>query len=244
MMTLLKRVDAEYKKISKYLNESKDQGLQKKQYFNGTFEYCDAILEKDLNCTCKLCRTNISLTQLHGGKEFVKESQLLVFSQHYKLNDSKLPSLLQKENGLIEMKKLKDIESHPISSCPYYGSNDSHLIQEHNLTFDGNIGSGVSLFQNQIFGLKTVYAKGDCGFLSLWIALMSGEKSLKQKYVRKLNAYIALIYNKTSAENFILHLKRALIDLQVAKKNITNKKIRLSRSLQSGRPCFCPSSID
>ena len=57
----------------------------------------------------------MSLTQLHGGKEFVKESQLLVFSQHYKLNDSKLPSLLQKENGLIEMKKLKDIESHPIS---------------------------------------------------------------------------------------------------------------------------------
>ena len=43
--TLKMHADSEYKKIAKYLNESKDQGRQKKQYFNGTFEYCDAILE-------------------------------------------------------------------------------------------------------------------------------------------------------------------------------------------------------
>ena len=147
-------------------------------------------MENQPTCTCKLCRTNIKITRLHGGKDKVQEHDLLVFAQHYKLKPTKLTALIQRENYLIEVQKLKDIESFPISPCSYYSKDSNFIAQTHNLAFDGNIGSGASYFQNQIFGIKPIYRKGDCGFLCLWIGIMSGEEKLCEKYIKYLKNYV------------------------------------------------------
>ena len=185
-------VAAEYEKVKKCLLNK----ISKSYYFNGTFEYCDNKVVNKSTCTCKLCRTNIEITRLHGGKDKVKEDDLLVFAQHYKLKPTKLLALVQRENSLIEVQKLKDIESFPISPCSYYSNDSNYNPQRHNLAFDGNIGSGASYFQNQIFGIKPIYGKGDCGFLCLWIGIMSGEKSQREKYIKCLVNYVKEKYKE------------------------------------------------
>ena len=61
---LKSHVSAEYAKLEKCLSSTKS----KLHYFNGTFEYCDNQMENQPTCTCKLCRTNIEITRLYGGR--------------------------------------------------------------------------------------------------------------------------------------------------------------------------------
>ena len=56
--------------------------------------------------------------------------------------------------------------------------------------FDANIGSSSSVFQNELFGVKNITAMGDCGFLSVYIPIITSSEELKQEYSNYFFTYI------------------------------------------------------
>ena len=61
---------------------------------------------------------------------------------------------------------------------------------QHPIFLDANIGSSSSIFQNKLFGVKNVAAYGDCGFLSIYIALVTSSEDLRQEYTTCFLTYI------------------------------------------------------
>ena len=90
-----------------------------------------------------------------------------------------LPYLVQRSNHLSDIKEMQALG----------GENMSKTCQ-HPIFLDANIGSSSSIFQNKLFGVKNVAAYGDCGFLSIYIAVVTSSEELREAYKNCFLTYI------------------------------------------------------
>ena len=105
-----------------------------------------------------------------------------IFARYHDLGkkaSTMLPYLVQRSNHLSDVKEMRALGGESISkTC------------QHPIFLDANIGSSSSIFQNKLFGVKNVAAYGDCGFLSIYIALVTSSEDLRQEYTTCFLTYI------------------------------------------------------
>ena len=170
-------VSKEYTKLQSVLPDLKN-------YFNSCFEATSTSsvlgdIQQENSSFCIHCKTRECMKKNYDIDEGGESS---IFARYHDLGkkaSTMLPYLVQRSNHLSDVKEMRALGGESISkTC------------QHPIFLDANIGSSSSIFQNKLFGVKNVAAYGDCGFLSIYIAIVTSSEDLRQEYTTCFLTYI------------------------------------------------------
>ena len=215
------------REYSKLRNLESNNGL--KGYFNSCFEATNTSSpagDKDNNSSsCVHCKT---AQCMKNNYDYKQEEQFNLFSKYYndsnELTTATLPYLIHNENHLRDVKEIRKLEEEKnTKTC------------QHPMFFDANIGSSSSVFQNKLFGVKNVAAMGDCGFLSVYIPIITSSEKLKEEYSNCFFAYIdkTLSYLDKAFPDKSTSLKRKL--KQVKQQEPSARRTSTRNTVDRGR---------
>ena len=195
-----------------------------KMYYNSCFE----------NTTSATALTNDSFFCIHCKTEECSKNQSVNSNNTITgfQDENTLKYIIQSQNHLAHVKEMRplDRERH-CNNC------------KHSLFLDANIGSPSLVFQNKRFGIKNVGAYGDCGFLSIYIAIITSDEDTKEECARNILEYsertlIALeqnqFLNTTNARNNLLKSIKFVSSTMKAKNKKKEKRV-LDRSRSTPR---------
>ena len=179
--TMIRDVAKEYKKLQ-------STRLDTKSYFNSCFEGTKSSpslvsgSEMDRDDKAFLCIHCQTKECIKANYDFEEGRELSVFSMYNECGEKPelLPYLIHSEEHPQYIKQMRDIEIQRggRTSC------------NHTKFLDANIGAPTSFYQHKMFGVKNVAGFGDCGFLSIYISIITSSEELKDQYTKCFLTYI------------------------------------------------------
>ena len=165
--------------------KKKTQELQdlRNSYFRQNF-YIENANEDEVACLhCKI-RHNL----LHRG--FPKDA----YKQFCRgiLNPEQICQVIRRRRDIVNFDEMRKINSKSKEICKAF---DEISWYHHTPFFDGNCGKPSSVLLNRFLGLKNVDAHGDCGFIAIYLCLISTKSD---------------VFFKKIQQNFITFIKNTL----------------------------------
>jgi len=175
-------IKKEYTKLLSFSNKS-----IRSQYFNGFIESGAKPLHSipisqgnDVNF-CVHCKIVESLKKNCSSD---KNSLIDHFTKYRSLSINENGYPVNRVNQLHFVNRIHRLDELHDCGCQHEGR------KNHSLFLDANIGVPSSFLSNRVFGIKPILAWGDCGFLAIYIAIVTSPNTFRTACIKKILQYI------------------------------------------------------